>query len=128
MIVRELTAEEIDAIPDSFYQDTDKLKLGVRYRRDMAIRPVGAFEGKRLIGLWIVSLQVHCGPLWVERSLRGNSHIVREQMWDEVSKVIHEAGAHGAMIIHLDSEPAVGHIVERLHGRRMQGDLYHVEV
>ena len=124
--VRELRDDEFSIIPESFYRDVDKLNTGERLRPGM--RPVAAFEGDRIVGVWVVMAHVHAGPVWLDEELRGKSRDTRAAMWESVKTVLEDIGAHGATMIGLDSEPKVQRMIESLGGERIQGSLYQVRI
>ena len=115
-------------IPDEFYRDTDKLKTGIRFTDETAARVIVSEEGERIVGIWVVSAQVHSGPIWVDRTRRGNSTEMRQEMWTRVARTINEIGARGALMIAMDDVPSIEHIIEGIGGQKIPGTLYQIEV
>jgi len=114
MEYRELTPNEIDNLPEEFYEDVDKLKLNGRYHGGLSGSIVGAFDSGKLVGVWGVLLQIHCGPLWVSRDLRGNSSGIRSGMWNVVKSVVRRYGGKYAYMFAMDDTPQVLRIIKKL--------------
>lgn len=128
MDYRELTAEEINRIPAEFYSDVDKMRMGGRYRPGMLGSIIGAFDRGRMVGLWVVPVLVHCGPIWIDPALRGQSAEARAGMWEKVREVVHGLGARQALMVAMDDAPAVRAIIKKLPSRAVPGQLFVVEV
>jgi hypothetical protein len=124
MEFRVLTPDEIEALPDEFYRDVDKLGLNEKYPGDTAGRFVGAFDEDRLVGVWAVLLQVHCGPLWVAEDRRKPSTAIRDGMWQKVKEVLNGFGAKRVYMFAMDDVPQVRRIIERLPHRKIDGQPY----
>jgi hypothetical protein len=127
MRVRELTRGEVGSLPEEFYGDVDKMGNGTRFTPETAVRVAGAFEGDRLVGVWVMSLQVHAAPMWVAPEFRGRSKEMRDGMWKRVVGFIRDTGSRVAFLTQTDNAPEVGGIIEGLAGRKV-GALYQVEV
>ena len=127
MIFRPLTDDEIKTIPEDFYLDVDKLKLGSRYRPEMAGKLIGAFDGDELVGIQGAIIQIHCGPLWVREDHRGRSTALRAGLWTQVKETIQEWGGSYAYMFSRDDTPQVQHIIDRLPHRKV-GTAYLMEV
>ena len=100
---------------------------GTRFTPEMAVRIAGAFDGESLVGAWVMSLQVHCAPMWVAPELRGKSRGIRKGMWDKVVGFIRDTGSDVAFMTQMENAPQVGGILKGLEARKV-GTLYQVEV
>ena len=127
MEIRELTREELVSLPAAFYEDTDKMGNGTRFTPDTVVRVAGAFDGEKMVGAWVMSLQVHCAPMWVAPELRGQSRGIRKGMWEKVAGFVRETGSNVAFMTQMENAPQVGGILKGLDARKV-GTLYQVEV
>jgi len=124
---RELSREEVGSLPDEFYRDVDKMGVGTRFTPETAVRVAGAFDGDRLVGAWVMSIQVHSAPMWIDPEFRGSSREMRQGMWSKVVGFIRDTGSRIAYMTQMDDAPEVGGIIRGLDGKRV-GTLYQVEV
>ena len=126
MVIREMTASEIAALPDQFYKDVDPLKTGFRFTAGPNIRIAGAFEGDRVVGVWALTIQAHSAPIWIAPDHRGESKETRSALWAMVTEFIKDLGARGALMINTGN-PKVRKIIDGLGGKKI-GTVYQLEV